>query len=286
MLEDVLLATDGSDEAGVAIDHGLELAARFAATVHVLHVVDVQQTETAPHSEAWREEGEAYVAAVADRAAADGIDVETAVPTGYPEDCILEYAAEYGVDLIAMGTHGRTGVRRYVLGSVAERVVRLADVPVLTVRLTEDRPHCYPYEDVLVPTDGSATAAAAAKWAVDVAGTYGATVHALSVVDSASLGLDVRSLDHADEVEAAAREAVDEVRAAAREAGVSATGDVTTGTTYREIGAYVDRHGIDLVVVGRRGGSDLERYLLGGVADRTLRTSHVPVVTVPGPDGE
>ncbi|QLD89595.1 universal stress protein [Natronomonas salina] len=284
MLEDILIPTDGSDEAGIAIDHGLDLAARFDATAHVLHVVNVRQTQTAPHSEECEQDGETYVTTVADRAADQGIAVEQCVRTGYPEDCILSYADDHGVDLVAMGTHGRTGVRRYVLGSVAERVVRLADVPVLTVRLGESRTRFFPYEDVLVPTDGSDGAMAAAEWAVGVADAYDATVHALSVVDATSLGLDVRSVGRADDLDDAARSAIDDVTTMAREAGLSATGTVATGTPYREIRSYVDEYGTDLTVIGRRGKAELERYLVGGVADRTLRTSHVPVVTVKHPD--
>lgn len=284
MLEDVLIPTDGSDEADIAIDHGLDLAARFDATAHVLHVVDVRRTQTGPHREEWEQDGETYVAAVADRATDAGVAVERSVRTGYPEDCILAYADEHDVDLVAMGTHGRTGVRRYVLGSVADRVVRLADVPVLTVRLGEDRTSFFPYEDILVPTDGSDGATAAAEWAVSVADAYDATVHALSVVDVTSLGIDVRSVDRADNLDDSARSAVDDVTAMAREAGLSATGTVATGTPYREIRSYVDGHGTDLTVIGRRGRAELERYLVGSVADRTLRTSRVPVMTVQHPN--
>lgn len=283
MIEEVLIPTDGSDEAGVAIDHGLDLAKRFDATAHVLHVVDVQKTETAPHSEAWHQRGEEYVASVADDASREGITVETEIKTGYPADCILAYADEYSIDLVAMGTHGRTGVRRYVLGSVAESVIRLADVPVLTVRLTEHRLHHFPYEDVLVPTDGSRGAAVATEWALDIADAYDATVHALSVIDPMSLGIDVRSVDRTQVLEDAAEEAVDDVLAAAREAGLEATGAVTEGTPYRKIGAYVDEAEIDLVIMGTNGASDLERYLVGGVTDRMVRTSQVPVVTVRRP---
>lgn len=286
MLDEVLIPTDGSDEAGVAIDHGLDLAEQFDATAHVLHVVDVQKTETAPHREAWRKRGEEYVGEVADDASRAGIAVETEVRTGYPADCILAYTDEYDIDLVAMGTHGRTGVRRYVLGSVAERVVRLADVPVLIVRLTEHRPHYFPYEDVLVPTDGSPGVAAATKWAIGIADAYNATVHALSVIDPMSLGIDVRSVERTQILEDAAEEAVDDVLAAAREAGLAATGAVTEGTPYREIGTYVHEAEIDLVVMGTNGASDIERYLVGGVTDRTIRTSHVPVVTIRRPGDE
>jgi nucleotide-binding universal stress UspA family protein len=68
----------------------------------------------------------------------DGIDVVTAVATGTPHTEILEYADEHDVDLVVMGTHGRTGVERHLLGSVTEKVVRMADAPVVTVRADEE----------------------------------------------------------------------------------------------------------------------------------------------------
>jgi nucleotide-binding universal stress UspA family protein len=84
-------------------------------------------------------EGDRAVERVADRTAAAGVDlVGTAVVEGRPAVRIVDYAAARGVDLIVLGTHGRTGVDRYLLGSVAERVVRLAGVPVLVVPVPAD----------------------------------------------------------------------------------------------------------------------------------------------------
>ena len=82
-------------------------------------------------------EGERAVAVVADRAAERGVPAETAVERGVPHEAILEYAAENDADAIVMATHGRTGVERFLLGSVTERVVRRSPVPVLVVRVED-----------------------------------------------------------------------------------------------------------------------------------------------------
>jgi nucleotide-binding universal stress UspA family protein len=66
------------------------------------------------------------------------VDIETVLRQGAPHTTILEYADEADVDLIVMGTHGRSGIHRYLLGSVTERVVRTADAPVLTVRMERE----------------------------------------------------------------------------------------------------------------------------------------------------
>ena len=80
-------------------------------------------------------QGQAIVDEVAN--ALDGVETRTAVLGGTPHEVILDYADDHDVDLVVMGTHGRTGIDRYLLGSVTEKVVRLADTPVLTVRQRE-----------------------------------------------------------------------------------------------------------------------------------------------------
>jgi nucleotide-binding universal stress UspA family protein len=141
MYDRVLVPTDGSDPAAAATEHALTIAERFDATVHALYVVDVDGiAHEAPGlgldalRDALREEGEAATAAVAERAADRGVDVTEAVIDGLAEDAIVDYAEGNGIDLIVMGTHGRRGVERYVVGSVTERVVRATDVPTLVVR--------------------------------------------------------------------------------------------------------------------------------------------------------
>ena len=143
MYDEILVPTDGSDTSKRAIEHAVDLASKYDARVHALYVVDTSvyatlETGAEMVMEALEEEGEAAVKAVEDAAAADGVEVITEVTTGSAHDAIMEYAADNDVDLIVMGTHGRTGLDRYLLGSVTERTVRASDVPVLTVRMADD----------------------------------------------------------------------------------------------------------------------------------------------------
>ena len=139
MYDRILCPTDGSAGATSALDRAIDLAVRYDAALHVLYVVE----ETMPVLDAadpelgvkLREHGDRVLTKAADRAVADGVDdVERAVVGGTPHRRILAYADEHDADLIIMGTDGRTGLDRFLLGSVAERVLRLSDVPVLTVR--------------------------------------------------------------------------------------------------------------------------------------------------------
>jgi len=143
MYDDILVPTDGSPASDAAIDHAIDLADRYGARLHALYVVDgsVYSTLEAGSEvviDALEAEGEQATDRVADAAAAAGVETTTTVTSGTAYRAIREYADEQAVDMIVMGTHGRKGLDRYLLGSVTERVVRTADVPVLTVRQSGD----------------------------------------------------------------------------------------------------------------------------------------------------
>jgi nucleotide-binding universal stress UspA family protein len=151
-----------------------------------------------------------------------------------------------------------------------------------TVRLFEQLTSLV-YDVVLLATDGSTPAAPALDRAVALAVETGATLHVLSVVDSADLDLfsdaTVDSVD--DLLRDAADAAVDEARTHAEEAGASVTTAVRVGTPHREICGYADDVGADVVVVGTHGRTGLSRALLGSVAARVVRSSTAPVLVVP-----
>ena len=142
MYHDILLPTDGSDGIAEAAGHAGELAAQFDATVHVLSVVDTRNRFESPTgglsdaawTEAERERAETAIEKTVD-ALPDGVAVETSIVEGVPKTTILDVVAEEGMDMVVMGTHGRTGLDHYLIGSVAEKVVRRSPVPVVTVRL-------------------------------------------------------------------------------------------------------------------------------------------------------
>ena len=149
MFDTIVVATDGSDSVGRAVDVAIEMAERFDATVHALYVVDDDEIASAPaavrdeHRTALAERGERALASVC--AAADGVDerldVTTAVREGAPGEEVVDFADEVDADLVVTGTRGRHGEDRFLIGSVAETVVRTCPVPVLTVRrLTDEDP--------------------------------------------------------------------------------------------------------------------------------------------------
>ncbi|KOX92410.1 universal stress protein UspA [Haloarcula rubripromontorii] len=134
MYDDILVPTDGSYGANAALEHGIEIASQWDATLHALYVVDTRLARSGPLLETLRDEGRQAVRDVEVAGTQAGLTVVTEIAEGNPHEEILSYVSEHGIDMVIMGTHGRTGLDRVVMGSVAERVVRRSPVPVLTVR--------------------------------------------------------------------------------------------------------------------------------------------------------
>lgn len=144
MYDDILLPTDGSSSTTEALDHALSIAADKDATVHVLYVLDkrhfmaaddatTEEVRRSLEEEATRALDEAEV-----RLQEEGVDCRTESLEGIPHRAIIEYADSEGMDMIVMGTHGKTGPARLEqLGSTTERVVKNADQPVLVVDIGE-----------------------------------------------------------------------------------------------------------------------------------------------------
>ncbi len=139
MYDEILLATDGSDDAAAAADHALDHAERYDATLHVVYVVE---TRTAydnaivdPETVAGnlRAEGRETLEAIAERADSAAVETTTEILEGVPGETIENYAAEHGIDLILLGTQGRSAFRRALLGSTTDSIVRSRVAPVLVV---------------------------------------------------------------------------------------------------------------------------------------------------------
>ena len=142
MFETVVIATDGSESVKRGVTAAIDLAERFDGTVHALYVADSRTVEDSPSEiqsdveTAIHDAGEAAISYVETQAGDE--EVVTAIREGTPAEEIIDYAESVDADAIAMGTRGRDGEHAFLLGSVAEAVVRHAPMPVLTVRQLEE----------------------------------------------------------------------------------------------------------------------------------------------------
>jgi len=138
----VLIATDGSENAEKAASYGMYLAKAACAEVHVLYVISTQHAVTTRTVKSWSEGLEEYlkdkgriaIGNVEKMGEEAGVKVKSVFLKGIPADKILEYAQENNIDLIVVGTHGLTGIKKFLIGSIAEKVVRHSRVPVMVIR--------------------------------------------------------------------------------------------------------------------------------------------------------
>ena len=279
----ILFATDGSECAERARRYATHLADRFEATLHVVSVeerpadlssvIEIEESDVLAdlHS---IEQGASAVAASRVR--------ERRVVHPSAAEGLLAYAAEHDIRLLVLGTHGRRGLRRLVLGSVAEEVTRRADAPVLTVGPGADV-HTLSGGQLLVPVDFSAAQevllAHAREWALAYDMTL-TLVHAVEVEGVPDV-YGLRSNPPApDALADRTRTALQAPADALRDRGLDVRVEVRTGPAATEVLDAADALGADLLAIATHGRSGLDRVLMGSVAERVLRQAPCPVFTV------
>ncbi|WIV65806.1 universal stress protein [Natrialbaceae archaeon AArc-T1-2] len=286
LIERVLIPTDDSDGALSGAKRGIALASRTGADVHVLSVVETgneppeYDDELLASLEAQAEGAVETVEQMA-RDYDEEVDVTTVVRRGIPFQSIREYANRREIDVVAMGTTGRAGIDRILLGSVTENVLRTARTPVLAVPPNADQPAIddVAFDRLLLPTDGSDGAEIAAEWGIALADRFESTVHALYAIDTSpfsAIGDEVpEALGHRGET------AVESVRKRAGDADVDATGSIATGSPTDVILEYATDEDVDLIVIGTHGRTGIGQWFLGSVTENVVRQADVPVFCVP-----
>ncbi|AUX08871.1 universal stress protein UspA [Halalkaliarchaeum desulfuricum] len=142
MIERILLPTDGSEAAESAVERAYELADKFDAELHTMYVIEIEalptfaNLDTEPVREAHKRRGDELLTEIEENAPA-GVNVTKAIEEGHPESHIVDYAEEHDIDVITMGTHGREGLGRVLIGSVTERVMRESPCSVLVTPVEE-----------------------------------------------------------------------------------------------------------------------------------------------------
>lgn len=138
MYDAILVPTDGSPGAEAAIDDAVHIAAQNDATVHVVYVVDqIDAGRLGEEPDDIRDDANEVIGPVTEIVRDAGLEVTEEVLEGTPDERIVEYARSNDIDMIVIGTHGKNGLSRVLLGSTAEKIVRESPVPVLSVRREE-----------------------------------------------------------------------------------------------------------------------------------------------------
>jgi nucleotide-binding universal stress UspA family protein len=285
MFERILVPLDGSDTAEAALAYVALLPSDRARLLAVeCDRVDLSAVCTAAR------DCKAYLEALAAPLRDHGRDVDTLVAFGNPAEQILALAA--AADLVVMGSHGHGGVRRFVLGSVADEVARHAPVPVMIVRGGPGSPPAVRVTRIVVPLDGSELAEQAVPVAAAVAADLGVPVHLMRVLDVDALRATVQAGIHAaaaylrsqEEIQRYAEEYLAEQVQQLRNRDLTATAEVLTGSPAVTLLDAIRPD--DLVVMTTHGRGGVRRWLLGSVADKLVRAAAAPVLLVPanGPE--
>jgi nucleotide-binding universal stress UspA family protein len=278
----ILVGVDFSPSSLRAVEHAMAIARPRGAPVVLAHVAAIPPPRDVSGDDAFaallRERLAADRAALADlrdRFAGQGIELSQILHDGFADAALADIAREVGAALIVVGTHGRTGVRRWMLGSVAEKTVRLADASVLVAR-GEARPGGY--RRIVVGTDYSDLAWRAVARALELAAPDAEirVVHAWQApyVEYDLTGEILAKLRESAEAEAQVHRV--RVRELPRPPGISMRLELADGVPFEALDELSTES--DLVVVGSHGRRGVRRFILGSVAEATVRHARCSVL--------
>ena len=291
-IQRILCPIDFSSCSDHAVRTAVELAQRFGASLELVHVVQtpsyVMPTMPmgGPPIDMLRDLPErlrAQLESTAERLRPEHAKITTSLREGVVHSKIIERAAEIHADLIVIGTHGHTGLTHVLLGSVAERVVRMAPCPVLTVG-PSPRSAGKARAKIVCPVDFSGPSSAALDYAVELARTTDADLHIVHVIPL--LAYAVASKEPVDDPGFEARirkdvkDRLQELQTKLSSATLNVTVSSIDGVPYEGIQRTAAEQGATMIVIGTHGHTGLDRLLLGSVAEKVVRTAHVPVLAV------
>jgi nucleotide-binding universal stress UspA family protein len=299
----ILCPIDFSDSSQRAFDHAVAIARWYGSTIALLHVVPAAAAGAyAPAAplpplpgltDAERYDLDASMRRVADVASGSGVPLEFALREGNPATEIVFAAGAAPIDLLVMGTHGRSGFERLMVGSVTEKVLRKAACPVLTVPgRAHDAVPLPPvlFKRIVCAVDFSMPSMKGLDFAISLAKEADARLTVLHVIEAApELEPDAREAVHAD-----AQDLTDYVAAVRRQRGArlaSAIPDdartyctaepmLALGTPHREIVRVATEQGADLIVIGIHGRGAVDRLFFGSTTQQVVRAAACPVLTL------
>jgi nucleotide-binding universal stress UspA family protein len=295
----ILCPLDFSRFSRHALEQAVELAREFGGEIAALHVAAVEPvtdvvTVGAPIPlEPARLQPSQRVPLLAGlrdftyEVEAEGVSIRTILNEGRPVDAIVDYASTWPADLIVMGTHGRSGFERIVLGSVAERVLRKAPCPVLTVppRMVTAK-HGLTFSRIVCAVDFSSASLRGLDYAASLAAFEGPGVQVVNVIEL--FGGEVPSRDtsvfdtpdfRAGLIKTARERLHEAVPAAARDR-TTITETVVMGKPYKEILRIAEEERADLIVLGVQGRSATDLLFFGSTTQHVVRQAACPVLTI------
>lgn len=280
MLERIVVALDGSLTAEAVLPNVRRILHRQDSEIVLVRAVVPAPVENSILlADAQMGAARGYIAGVQERLEREGVRVFSDVRVGSAIATLLDVVEERKATMIAMSTHGATGIKRILLGSVTEMVLRKSPVPVFVVRpfwTVEEGPpeesETTPLRNVLVPVDGSDLAELAVPAALELARLFETRVILLRVLEESKEG-DAAGVREAEEH-------LDAISRTFERRGIDTFTLVQKGDAVEEILNAVRFHHADLIVMTTHGRSGLSRLVTGSVTEQVLRRATVPLLVV------
>jgi len=305
MYKRLLVPLDGSELAEVVFTYARELAGRLDLDMTLFHVCAPEERELCSMHRAYveravetlRQQSQEVQQRTGIGSGRKAVEARGELAVGHPAEEILRYAGENDIDFILLATHGRSGVGRWVIGSVADKVLRASRVPVWLVRDTVPEEVVYdkwPSRTLLVPLDGSQLAESVLPHAEALAKQRGAEVVDVVLirvcetpfitVDYPEATMRLTWEEHVEHMKSAFKAGCEQylqgVTKRLSDAGIKVRSEVLTGEPADEIISYVTKHPFNLIAMSTHGRSGPKRWAYGSVADKVLHGVTSPVFLV------
>jgi len=300
MYQRILVPLDTSELAEVALPYAEQMAGRLGSEITLM---SVSHSAGEKEQRVFRSYIEGTVEVTKERAkrylqkpTGQDVKVESAILVGNPAEEIVDYADRENIDVIVMATHGRSGIGRWALGSVADKVLRATERPVVLIRAKGARPDMLvekgAFKRVLVPLDGSKESEAVIPYIEELASRLGAEVtllQVLAIVYHVYISGDAPAqVPYTEEemkpLKASAETYLEKVGSGLRGKGVTTKCQVRVGAAGHEIIKLADEIGADIVAMSTHGRSGVGRWVFGSVAEKVVRTGNAPVLLVRTPE--
>jgi len=293
-LNNIICATDFSDLSNHAVSYGIVLAKEFGAKLYLCHVIDISYASK--YSESM--DSMDLEDQIADHAlerlqmsiGGDSVNWEPLISKGRTSDVITRMVEEGGANLAISATHGRSGLKRLILGSVTERLLRTLSCPLLVVRspqhdFVSPKDHQIKLERILVGCDFSPHASLSFQYALSLAEAFDCELHLVHVFETTLYEdlLKAAAKSKEERQHTLDKELNDRLEKMIPEAthGYQSTHtSLLAGEPYQELTKYALLHNMDLIVLGVRGYGLKETLHLGSTTDRVIRQAPCPVLSM------
>ncbi|RMF60899.1 MAG: universal stress protein [Calditrichaeota bacterium] len=292
----ILVPTDFSEYSQCAFNYAIQFAKKLNASLTLIHVEVILhslqpeaifgKSKIESSIRSTLEDMESQLQEMVDQAEKEGVQANFTVIQGKSAaQSLLDYVQKHPMDLVIMGTHGRTGIKHFLLGSIAEKMVRMSPIPVLTVHksITDFR-----LKNILIPVDFSEYSYKALDYGEYLASQFQSEITLLHVVETLPYPTFypegfTPAMDFIPNLQQRIDESLQNLL---KDSSVPVHRIIRTGTPSPEIVHFAQQTGQDLIILTTRGLTGLEHILIGSTTERVVRISETPVLTIPSKVGD